>query len=667
MAPDLESSLIEGLTEDSMINRSSRRAMLGAIAALALSVGLLATTDLSQAAGSTATCPSVSASTGAVNPSPTPGIDWSNCDLDNADLSFADLTSADLVDAQLDKADLANADLTKADLYGALLTGADLSGADLSKTGLEAVSSGGITGEPTSIPTNWLLLGGYLIGPEAVLTNASLGGLDLSSAVLWGVSSGGVTGQPSALPADWSLAAGYLVGPEADLEKADLHGVNLAGDDLAGADINYANLTSADLAADNLSASLIQDATLADSDLAGADLEGSLLGHTTFGGASLADANLTDANAEYDNMSGADLGGANFTGAYLEGTSSGHVGGVPTLPADWVITGGYLLGPSANLAGADLDHLDVSGDDLEFADLADARVAGTNFSGTDLSYVASSGVRGTPSELPRHWRLVGGYLLGPYTDAGSVNLVDADLAGVDLADGLLRDANFSRSNLRSSNLEFSDMEFTNLEGANLSKADLLGALLEGADFEDVVWSDTTCPDGSNSDSHHDTCAGYLTPPDVFGHPVIAAGRKGRHGWYISVVTVDWNWTGSSGAAAACPTASLEQRSGRSVLLAASCRGSAGLIGNSFIWLRIDRTRPRVAVTGVRNGYRYTLGHVPAAGCRTTESISGVAVQAKLKVTHEGRPGTFTATCSGAISVAGIKQEAVVRVRYKVVR
>jgi hypothetical protein len=76
----------------------------------------------------------------------------------------------------------------------------------------------------------------------------------------------------------------------------------------------------------------------------------------------------------------------------------------------------------------------------------------------------------------------------------------------------------------------------------------------------------------------------------------------------------------------------------------------------------------VQVTGVRNGVRYVLGHVPVAGCRTTESVSGVATRAHVKVTATGSHGVgkFIATCTGAVSNAGTRQARPVQVSDTVV-
>lgn len=69
---------------------------------------------------------------------------------------------------------------------------------------------------------------------------------------------------------------------------------------------------------------------------------------------------------------------------------------------------------------------------------------------------------------------------------------------------------------------------------------------------------------------------------------------------------------------------------------------------------IDKTNPIVSVTGVSNGATYTLGSVPAAGCSTSDSLSGVKTNASLVVsggTVNG-VGSFTATCSGGSDNAG---------------
>jgi uncharacterized protein YjbI with pentapeptide repeats len=104
---------------------------------------------------------------------------------------------------------------------------------------------------------------------------------------------------------------------------------------------------------------------------------------------------------------------------------------------------------------------------------------GTDLSDAILTTVVSGGITGTPGSLPTNWELLDGYLIGPGTNLTDDNLQNADLAGVDLANA-------------------------DLTGAILTGADLAGANLAG-----VLWSDTTCPDGTNSDNDGETCVNNL--------------------------------------------------------------------------------------------------------------------------------------------------------------
>lgn len=112
-------------------------------------------------------------------------------------------------------------------------------------------------------------------------------------------------------------------------------GVNWQGCDLTGADLSGAVLNSANLDHANLT---------------GADLSS----------ASMGDVTLVDAVMANVNLAGATLGGA-----LLNGVSSGGVTGNPELPGNWSVDGGYLVGPTANLAGAKLGTTDLSGADLD--------------------------------------------------------------------------------------------------------------------------------------------------------------------------------------------------------------------------------------------------------------------------------------------------------------
>ena len=51
-----------------------------------------------------------------------------------------------------------------------------------------------------------------------------------------------------------------------------------------------------------------------------------------------------------------------------------------------------------------------------------------------------------------------------------------------------------------------------LSATDLTNANLNKATVSGVDaFQDAIYSNTTCPDGSNSDTNGGTCVGYGVP------------------------------------------------------------------------------------------------------------------------------------------------------------
>lgn len=114
-----------------------------------------------------------------------------------ANLQGCTLNGLGLIGGNLAGANLTAADLPGADLGGANLTDVDLSGADLAGANLSCVR--------ISADMNQLIC--------AELSGSDLNDTDLAGASLTGVSSGGIAGMPSALPSPWSLVAGYLLGP----------------------------------------------------------------------------------------------------------------------------------------------------------------------------------------------------------------------------------------------------------------------------------------------------------------------------------------------------------------------------------------------------------------------------------------------------------------------
>jgi uncharacterized protein YjbI with pentapeptide repeats len=93
---------------------------------------------------------------------PAPRADLTGCNFAGESLIGVNLYGARLTDAILN-----STNLTGADLMNATLTGAEMASTDLSNADLSSVTSGGITGSPSSLPANLSLVAGYVIGPDA--------------------------------------------------------------------------------------------------------------------------------------------------------------------------------------------------------------------------------------------------------------------------------------------------------------------------------------------------------------------------------------------------------------------------------------------------------------------------------------------------------------------
>lgn len=161
-------------------NRRAR--VLGALAALGLSVSAL---YVAAAPALAVTCPTV-AIDGTVTPAPSPGVDWSGCDLRDANLggasmAGANLQNANLANAYLPDADLANANLSGANLTNATPAGANLSSADLASANLYGTLAGGADLKAADL-TNAMAFGAHLINAD--FKNAIIHSVDFSSADL---------------------------------------------------------------------------------------------------------------------------------------------------------------------------------------------------------------------------------------------------------------------------------------------------------------------------------------------------------------------------------------------------------------------------------------------------------------------------------------------------
>jgi uncharacterized protein len=177
-----------------------------------------------------------------------------------------------------------------------------------------------------------------------------------------------------------------------------------------------------------------------------------------------------------------------------------------------------------------------------------------------------------------------------------------------------------------------------------------------ADFPEVFRNDPNRPERI---SDHDMPVAYFTLPEPTP-PVLHLPAN---------ITAEA--TSSGGAVVSYTATATDARDTDVVVTCAPASGSLFPLGlttvncsatnsrhktaeSSFSVTVVDTTAPVVTLNGVSNGATYTLGAVPAASCSTTDSATGVAVQATLSIVGgtANHVGHFTATCSGAKDVAG---------------
>ncbi len=145
----------------------------------------------------------------------------------------------------------------------------------------------------------------------------------------------------------------------------------------------------------------------------------------------------------------------------------------------------------ANLKGANLKGANLTDSSLSNAVLTGANLTGANLTGASLVGVkrfydiyADGGIKGSPS-LPKNWRLVNGYFIGPNADLDRNKNNGADLSGGNLVGANLKDAG--------------------LNNVNFSGADLTGANLKGASGTGINWTGATCPNGQPAAGSPATC------------------------------------------------------------------------------------------------------------------------------------------------------------------
>jgi hypothetical protein len=168
--------------------------------------------------------------------------------------------------------------------------------------------------------------------------------------------------------------------------------------------------------------------------------------------------------------------------------------------------------------GSEAETVGYCSADKPAASSGDGFVSGGNFpvGGTTLTCYSTDLVDGTSTAPPTMQSFTVIITKTPCAALAGCNLHGLDLsnailAGADLSSGTdLSNANLNKADLSGANLSFANLSGANFNQVDLTGANLTGAITTGANFNMVTWSNTTCPDGTNSNaSTPETCVGHL--------------------------------------------------------------------------------------------------------------------------------------------------------------
>lgn len=145
----------------------------------------------------------------------------------------------------------------------------------------------------------------------------------------------------------------------------------------------------------------------------------------------------------------------------------------------------------ARLCDAILDGADLHGTDLTNASLEDASLDHANLSWARLDGATAGFAPFLDANLSNaSW--IGGAATGARFDRADLHRID-----------------FRGTSLRSTTFIGSDLRYARFDGADLTDADLTGATWRRATgLATATFSNTTCPDGTNSDANGGTCIGH---------------------------------------------------------------------------------------------------------------------------------------------------------------
>lgn len=314
-------------------------------------------------------------------------------------------------------------------------------------------------------------------------------------------------------------------------------------------------------------------------------------------GCSFYDCDFTGASFANSNLEGVTLFRSKIEDCEFEKTNIYGIrtlsllGTPKTLPNGWIFAKGFLIGPGVTLRHVNFRDVDFSGVNLHEADLSFAMLEGALFEHTALNGLVADGLKGSPSSMPKGWKVVGGTFVGPGCDLTVKDLRGCDLRGVNLEHAMLaetqltdvssgeivgqpnslpdgwklkygyllgpgawlagevfsgldaRQLNLSGANLQDISIQRSDLRGTNLTSALLQNAKIYESNVDDTDFTDCNLNGlaTRLLEGTPSGLPNGwiLCSGYMVGPTA---NLDSADLKG-----CNLQNQDLSWARLSGA------------------------------------------------------------------------------------------------------------------------
>ncbi|WP_272493137.1 fibronectin type III domain-containing protein [Jidongwangia harbinensis] len=129
------------------------------------------------------------------------------------------------------------------------------------------------------------------------------------------------------------------------------------------------------------------------------------------------------------------------------------------------------------------------------------------------------------------------------------------------------------------------------------------------------------------------------------------GTANAAGWYRTAPSVSFTCADGGSGVADCPAPVRVDGDGAARSATGTVTDRAGnTTAAAVTGLNVDTAAPAVRVSGLGLA-TYPLGAMPAAGCDTADTVSGVARAAVLTVARDNR-ARYTATCAGGTDLAG---------------